>query len=151
MHQPGLSHSPTSASFIRPSRRHDPPSTFLEALSSKYVSDTDASAQESTILISGKVVEEVGFDRIRRQLANLPDLRIVILNGLRVGGLLAEPWIEDQELRLQERRRIKDQRFKIVELDLSKNVLERWADVAGICGGLKALRSLKLEYVLLPI
>lgn len=35
----------------------------------------------------------------------------------------------------------------ILELDLSRNLIETWADVAEICSGLENLRSLKLKYV----
>lgn len=92
-------------------------------------------------------MEEVGFDKIREQLAILQELRIVLLDGLRVGGVLARPWtvVGSAELRLQERQRIEDQKLKIVELDLSRNLIEEWAEVADICGTLKCLRSLKMK------
>lgn len=49
------------------------------------------------------------------------------------------------ELHLQEQTRIADQKLKIVELDLSRNLLEKWVDVASICLTLKSLRTLKVK------
>ena len=37
--------------------------------------------------------------------------------------------------------------LSIVELDLSRNLLETWIDVIGICGALKHLAALELKYV----
>lgn len=99
----------------------------------------------SEILISGKVVEEVGFEEIRQRLATLNELRIVLLDGLCVAGVQPLPWIDSSELHLQARQRIADQNLKIVELDLSRNLLEKWADVISICVGLKSLKILKLK------
>lgn len=102
---------------------------------------------EHLIEIGGKTVQEVGFDKIRKQLAVLHELQIVILDGLRIAGIEARPWIASQELQLQEWQRIQDQQLKIVELDLSRNLLEKWANVMCICSTLKSLQTLKLEYV----
>lgn len=119
----------------------------------KYASDAPSSdgqplAPSNAIEISGKIVEEVGFEKIRRQLATLHELRIVLLDGLCMGGVLAcprsavsnAPW-------LQEIKEIEKTCPKIVELDLSRNLIECWEDVAGICTTLAALRSLKVKYV----
>ena len=99
------------------------------------------------IEIGGKTVQEVGFEKIRRQLAVLHELQIVILDGLRIAGIEARPCLASEELQLQEWQRIRDQQLKIVELDLSRNLLEKWADVMGICSTLKSLETLKLKYV----
>lgn len=124
----------------------------MEALGKKYAPGDDGGpATEVEIKISGKLVEEVGFDKIREQLAMLPELRIVVLDGLCIAGVQARPWIGSSELRIQDRQRIREQRFKIRELDLSRNLLETWADVAEICSSLKSLHSLKVEYVLLQL
>ena len=149
--QPGRNEISTAASFIRPSRPVDEPLSFREALKKKYVSDdakVDSSAEDA-IEISGKTVQEVGFQKIRQQLAALPELQIVILDGLCIAGIEARPWSGSQEPQLQEWQRVRDQQLKIVELDLSRNLLERWADIVGICSTLKSLKSLKVEYVLL--
>ncbi len=145
--QPGQSKSPTAASFVRPTRPTDKPLSFLEALKQKYAPENshgDLSA-ECLIQISGKTVQEVGFEKIRQQLAVLHELQIVILDGLCIAGIKARPWIGPQELEWQ---RIQEQHLKIIELDLSRNLLEKWADVVRICAALKSLRSLKVEYVL---
>ena len=61
----------------------------MEALRKKYASsDTDGSKDREAIRISGKTVEEVGFEKINRQLASLHELRIVILDGLCIHGIL---------------------------------------------------------------
>jgi hypothetical protein len=78
----------------------------------------------------------------------LHELQIVVLDGLYIAGIKARPWIGPQELQLHEWQRIQEQHLKIIELDLSRNLLEKWADVVGICAALKSLRSLKVEYVL---
>lgn len=108
------------------------------------------SASEPTIQISGKTVEEIGFQKIAAQLATLHELRIVLLDGLCVRGVLDRPCLSVQELVLQERQRIKDQTLKIQELDLSRNLIEEWADVVGICCVLRFLTTLKLEFVVQP-
>lgn len=89
----------------------------------------------------------MGFEKIRQQLAALDELQIVILDGLCIAGIEARHWIGSHELQLHEWQRIQEQQLKIVELDLSRNLLERWADVVGICAALKSLKSLKVEYV----
>lgn len=93
-------------------------------------------------------MEEVGFEKIRRQLAAFQELRIVLLDGFCMGGLLScpRPAVSDTSW-LQEIKEIEKTCPKIVELDLSRNLFERWEDVAGICTALADLRSLKVKYV----
>lgn len=149
----GLSDAPTAGSFIRPSRSAEPPLGFLEALEKKYASGNDPKDQatsENEIRISGKTVEEVGFEKVRRQLANLQELQIVILDGFRIAHLeriesiksTAEPDGNPSETTRDE---IQAEHLKVIELDLSRNLLETWADLAAICTPLKALRSLTLK------
>lgn len=124
----------------------------MEALNQKYVllkDGTSATAAES-FQIDGKVVEERGFERIQKQMAMLNELRFVLLDGLCVAGMSARPWDETIETRMHRLQRYQVQRLKIVELDLSRNLIETWAEVAGICSGLRNLKSLKLKYVFLP-
>lgn len=141
----GLSDSSTAASFIRPSRPRDKPLSFLNALQKKYAANGDdgSTLLEEQIRISGKTVEEVGFDKIRQQLASLQALRIVILDCLCINGI--ENYAGDKTL--GEWHHIRSQGLSIVELDLSRNLFEQWSDVVGICTALQAgsLRSLKLE------
>ena len=145
----GKSNQPTAGSFVRPSRPADNPRGFLEALREKYASglEQELSGQRGTavydvIEISGKVVEEVGFDKIRKQLAQLQELKIVLLDGLCVVGVLPH---EDPMQKATALYEIEATCPKIVELDLSRNLLSRWAEVADICEPLKRLRTLKLK------
>lgn len=102
--------------------------------------------QKDAIEISGKVVEEVGFDKIRRQLAQIQQLRIVLLDGLRVVGVL--PYYDQTVVAdSSARREIQETCPKITELDLSRSLLSRWLDVWDICDQLKQLRRLKLKSV----
>ena len=106
-----------------------------------------ASETPDLIEISGKVVEEVGLDKVRAQLAALGELKVVLLDGLCVAGLGSRPWLGDGkvlELRVNE---IAKTCPNVVELDLSRNLLENFEDVVGICMGLRKLRSLKLKFV----
>ncbi len=145
-HGSGLSDSTTEASFVRPSRPSDKPLSFLDALRKKYVSNEicGATPSEDQISISGKTVEEVGFEKIRKQLAILQELRFVILDGLCIAGVESSPGVKTSKERLQ----IRSQALSIIELDLSRNLLEEWSDVVGICSALRSefLRRLKLEY-----
>jgi hypothetical protein len=102
------------------------------------------------IKFSGKVAEEVGFDKIRKQLAQLGELRIVILDGLRMwrpevrinksGSSEAEGWGVDA-------KDVREACPEAVELDLSRNLFEEWREVASICEGLDKLKILRVEYV----
>lgn len=151
----GKSNHPTAGSFVRPSRPSDQPRSFLEALREKYASESEqstgydallsgASTRGKAIEISGKVVEEVGFDKIRKQLAELQELRIVLLDGLRVIGVLAS-YDQDQDLHSEAALKIGETCPKITELDLSRSLLNHWRDVSDICDQLKHLRLLKLK------
>ena len=77
-------------------------------------------------------MEEVGFEKIRQQLAELQELRIVVLDGACIGTVESD---------------LDKRNLKIVELDLSRNLLESWSDVMIICNSLHHLQILKLEYV----
>jgi hypothetical protein len=112
--------------------------TFLEALHKKYASDTHAESSsqnlDQPIEWGGKVVEEVGFEKIRRQLALLHELKIVLLDGLCIYGAGSGDLGEMQRTCPN-----------VMELDLSGNMLEEWAEVVRICGQLTRLRSLRVE------
>lgn len=134
LYESGRSASLTAASFIRPFRPSDPPSSFFEALKKKYASSSaeDIAATANEIHISGKTVEEVGFEKIRQQLAELQELRIVVLDGARISVVESD---------------LGEQNLKMIELDLSRNLLESWCEVTAICKSLHCLKSLRLEYV----
>ncbi|KAF7184021.1 hypothetical protein CNMCM7691_004511 [Aspergillus felis] len=143
---------PTAGSFVRPSRRPDKHRGFLEAVRHKYASEFqeelarqqsgEVSAARDTIKFSNKVVEEVGFDKIRKKLAELQELKIVLLDRLCIAGVLAHA-ASPHEL-AEACKEIEQTCPKIVELDLSYNVLESWVDIANICRQLKRLKTLKL-------
>lgn len=99
------------------------------------------------IEISGKIVEEVGFDEVRKQLAALHELRILILDGLRINGVLAGPDVSDN--REKELEKIKHTCPKVMELDLSRNLIRRWCEIVDICAQLPELKILKLKYTAL--
>ena len=151
---------------MRPSRPADKPRGFLEALREKYASEfleqekilrekrehygspSTGDALHGSIEISGKVVEEVGFDKIRKQLSELQELRIILLDGLQVAGIRAQDGLQEDEDSGENgmaRREIEQTCPKITELDLSRCLLSRWRDVADICGRLGRLRVLKLK------
>lgn len=133
----GRSSSKTAASFVRPSRATDPAQSFIEAVHQKYASGIterrNISIAESQIEISGKIVQEVGFDKIRQQLAQLHELKIVIVDGMRVA------------LARTDDRRIQEVCPRIVELDLSRNLFEYCDEIMKICLELENLRVLRLK------
>ncbi|TID21850.1 tubulin-specific chaperone-like protein E [Venturia nashicola] len=140
-----VSREPTAASFIRPNRQPDVRRSFIEALRYKYASDhTDIVFQngrpsDKAIQISGKEVEEVGFDKIRKQQAGLEQLKIVLLDGLCIDQQIASETLENA---LPEIREVCP---KIVELDLSRNLLAQWGPIAAICEQLLGLKILRLD------
>ncbi|KAH8428139.1 uncharacterized protein LDX57_005844 [Aspergillus melleus] len=155
-HVLGKSNQPTAGSFVRPSRAADKPRGFLEALREKYASESEQVSTEQgprgvasgdsyqkPIEISGKVVEEVGFDKIRKQLAELQELRIVLLDGLCLAGIL--PYAAEREELEKALMEIQRTCPKITGLDLGRNLLTSWTDVQGVCDQLKSLKVLKLK------
>ena len=157
-----VSHSPKAGSFIRPSRLSDRPRTFLEALRFKYADDetvpwrsisnsreTGETNSNNAIEISGKVVEEVGFERIRKEQSVLQNLWIVLLDGLRVGGIRQQAGVRIEIVIAREE--IKKTCPAIVELDLGWNLLEKLTDIAEICLALEKLRILKLSALRLSV
>jgi tubulin-specific chaperone E len=153
-----LSSAPTAGSFIRPSRTPDLLRSFLDALRFKYaagdtsrsgftISNAESGASipnGNVIEISGKVVEEVGFERIRQQQAVLQNLRIVLLDGLCVLGITLDR--HDPNARVAAQEAVAQTCPDLFELDLGWNLLETWADVAEICLPLKKLQVLKVRY-----
>lgn len=133
----GASASPTAASFVRPNRPAEQPQSFVAALREKYASEappSDPAAPRSQVVISGKVAEEMGFDKIRHRLAQLAHLRIVILDGMRI-ATATRPG----------EGRVADTCPSVAQLDLSRNLFERLAPVVDVCAELPALRRLSLK------
>ena len=104
------------------------------------------------IHISGKTVEEVGFEKIQRQLASLTELKIIILDSLCVKSIDRAPQAPvSSEQAFPENLNPKAavswlRNMKVVELDLSRNLLETWSDVLFISNALPRLKTLKLAY-----
>ena len=147
------SSEPVAGSFIRPSRPSDEPRSFLDALRFKYGAEDVNSkslggekhsiSNGAPIEISGKVVEEVGFDRVRRQQAVLQNLRIVLLDELCLQSITLQIPLSRTVENLQEN--IFRTCPNIVELDLGWNLIETWGDVADICVPLRKLQVLKVR------
>ena len=138
-----LSTSKTAASFVRPTRPSDVPRTFLEAITFKYGGKDNVSEAAHPVEISGKTVEEVGFEKIRRQQAELQDLRIAVLDELQLCGITKGHI--DPELTKRAQKQVEETSPNILELDLGWSLLERWQDVADICLPLTKLRILKVR------
>lgn len=136
----GKSESPAAASFVPSSTKSDTEQSFVQAVHQKYATEISAQpvslALDKQIEISGKVVEEVGFDKIRKQQSQLDELKIVIVDGFRISSA------EDMD------GTIRDVCPKILELDLSRNLFETCKEIIRICGELDNLRSLRLKYIL---
>jgi Leucine-rich repeat (LRR) protein len=92
----------------------------------------------------------VGFDKIRKQLAELHELRIVLLDGLcirrPVDEVTRKSW---SEYGISQKRSplsdIRDVCPKIAELDLSRNLFGDWAEIVSICEQLDNLKSLRVD------
>lgn len=142
-----LSSSPTAGSFVRPSRKPDLERTLLEAIRFKYGMAkkdpfmTSGDAEPRSIAISGKVVEEVGFEKIQKQLAVLGELRIVLADELAVYG------VARRDATTQEVEDAQEELGKtcpsIIELDVGWNTIEMWQDVADMSRPFKRLKILK--------
>ncbi|KAI9808676.1 MAG: hypothetical protein M1825_003828 [Sarcosagium campestre] len=144
------------ASFVRPSRPAEPPLGFLDALRRKYVSGEESSTlqrqgKERPVEWGGKVVEEVGFEKIRQQMANLSDLHIVLLDNTSLAGVTSTPVSRDGRDRGPFLEQIHRTCAKIHHLDLSRNLLECWQDVLHICGALRELKILRVRFAGLNI
>ena len=132
---------PGAGSFIRPGKKTDGETTFLDALRGKYAATTE---YERIVLdSSGKEIEMIGFDKVERQQryailvawqlisSNLQELAIVVLDSMliRYSNLFSE---------------IQNTCPRITSLDLSRNLLSNLSTVAEICRPLEELRTLRL-------
>lgn len=96
--------------------------------------------EEDLITISGKDVEEVGFDKIRQQQAELQKLRIIVLDGCRIGRV--EAGIEGGASRAE----VIGQICPLCEqLDLSRNLFETWDEIAALISQLPHLTAVTLD------
>ncbi|KAI1488268.1 Thioesterase/thiol ester dehydrase-isomerase [Biscogniauxia mediterranea] len=125
------SRSPTTASFVRPTRPAEAPRSFVQAIQEKYTAELVSSA---AIRFSGKVAEEVGFEKIRRKQAQLSELKYVVLDGMCIVSAY-----KDGDASIIETCP------KLIELDLSRNLFQTVGAVVPICSELVSLRSLRLN------
>jgi len=157
MRYEGLTSHPTAGSFVRPTRPSDTPNGFVEAIRLKYASDLEREqpnpngsldTTNDVIRISGKDVEEVGFDKIRAEMANLQALRVVILDTLcmcRPQARRPSVFRQDESQEQEYTRDVQDTSPNIVDLDLSCNLFEEWNEAVEICRQLRGLRSLQVN------
>ncbi|KAE8452380.1 hypothetical protein EG329_001080 [Mollisiaceae sp. DMI_Dod_QoI] len=106
---------PTAASFLKSTRSPDPSRSFIQAVKLKYAGEDPQrsfKSLEHPNVISGKVVEEVGFDKIQEQQRRLHDLKVVLVDGQQID--VAEDKVDEPVQILCP---------SIVELDLSRNLL----------------------------
>ncbi|POS87866.1 hypothetical protein EPUL_000356, partial [Erysiphe pulchra] len=128
--------SSTAGSFVRPSRPTDPERSFIEAIYDKYAAEDTSLVSESSkkeITISGKVAQEIGFDKIREIQSRLYDLKIVILDSMRIST--AE----------RDHESIHETCPNIVELDLSRNLFRCFKEIFVICSKLPNIKKLRLN------
>ncbi|EMD38216.1 hypothetical protein CERSUDRAFT_113365 [Gelatoporia subvermispora B] len=126
---------PNSGSFIRPSSSVSYGTTFMTALTSKYIESVHGGAMEKVILGSsgGAIeVEAVGLDKIRNKLSRLERLREVSLDNEGVSSA-DEPGVVQRTC------------SNIRGLDLSRNLLPTWDVVALITRELPRLERLALN------
>lgn len=128
--------TPDSGSFLSAdSKKLAPQTCFLAALEDKYQLDQP---DDGLVLLGAnqKVqVKTVGWEKIRQKQSNLSRLEIVGLANCRIGPLQRDAYIPES---------IASTCPFIQDLDLSKNLLGSWSDVAGIAKELKQLKSLRL-------
>lgn len=139
MSNQGRSSHPTAGSFLRPSASWDQSRTFLDALRTKYAATSGNESGQITIRISGKEAEEVGFDKIARQQAQLQNLRIVVLDDLLVRAYDENTTPEDNLDKISETCP------NITDLDLGRNLFETLSEISDICDRLPKLKFLRLE------
>ena len=105
-------------------------------------------AGASPIRFGTKVAEEVGFARVAAQQANLRGLSIVVLAGWGVSGLASKDVAEEDVaggVAVAQIEELKQMLPGVIELDLGRNLIERWGEIVKICMGLEKLRILKLR------
>ncbi|KAL8980057.1 MAG: hypothetical protein Q9205_004757 [Flavoplaca limonia] len=99
--------------------------------------------KSSSIVISGKEVDEVGFDVISKKQSAWSDLTIISLDGLHIDSLY------HQSPHLQQDHGKETINFPAglnwKELDLSRNLFNDWGEISNICKYLRDLRVLKLN------
>lgn len=105
--------------------------SFVAALQEKYTAEL---SNTTAIQFSGKIAEEVGFEKTRSKQAQLSELRYAVLDGTRISTVYEEGDAS-----------IADTCPRVVELDLSRNLFKRVGLVVAICSELPRLRELRLK------
>lgn len=137
-----LSRSPTAGSFVKSSRKPDPERHVLQAVKHKYGHDSeDASATTDTVVISGKVAEEVGFEKILQEQSQLSELRIVLLDDFLVHGISARN--SDVAMVKAAQDELQKTCPNIRELDIGYNLIESWQGVVDVCTATPYLQILR--------
>lgn len=139
-----MSKAPTPASFIRPTRRSDPEQSFVEAVFHKYASG-DGLNPDKQIVISGKVAEEVGFEKIAEQQARVQELKIVLVDGQRINRAHTNLQTTEASATQAVDLTVREACPSIVELDLSRNLFGSLCEIENICEQLKNLKTLRLK------
>jgi hypothetical protein len=130
---------PNAGSFVRPNRPCDKPRKFMQALRYKYAGgDQVPNEMPRQVRISGKEVEEVGFDKIKQKQAILNELKRVFLDGLCISHC-------DERDDHRSLKEIGETCGSIIDLDLSNNLFEKFSEITLICAQLKHLSSLRLD------
>ena len=135
---PGRSKIPTAASLVRPTRPAEQPQSFVSALREKYAPDEKSASEAAPaqIVFSGKVAQEMGFDKILRRLAQVKELKVVILDGMRIDT--ASSTIDGK---------IREICPSVTQLDLSRNLFTDLGPVVDVCAELPDLRTLRHKFV----
>ena len=89
---------------------------------------------------------------MRAQQAALQELRVVVLDSACIAGVGSAPGTENKDGGdfggpewWEGVDEVRETCQSVRELDLSRNLIERWADVVGICSALGELRRLVLR------
>nr|POE54888.1 tubulin-specific chaperone e [Quercus suber] len=130
----GRNKNVTPASFLRPGQPWDVPRTFFQALEEKYLHKTDRQ-QDEIIYVSGKQVEEIGFEKFAKRQAQLRGIHVLVLDGMRIRHQCSKA----------EADRISAVCAHITDLDLTFNLFESFREIAHLCKSFPKLRSLTLD------
>ncbi|CAO3577068.1 unnamed protein product [Absidia cylindrospora] len=104
----------------------------------KDIAEADGSKDAGALYLSGKEVENVGFDKIQKEQSQLSDLKVVGLSDMNI--------VTDGE-----DQAITKANLSIEDIDLSKNLINDWTTVASITSQLPCLSMLRLNHIrLLP-
>lgn len=121
---------------MRPATAWDAPRSLLIALKEKYAARPSAVSQIAgeSLVVGGKLVQEMGYDKIGQRQARLDELENVILDGQQLA-----PSPDDEILH--------DVCGNVRHLDISRNMFSGLHDIVMIVRQLPKLTSLVLEYV----